>query len=415
MKHTILLSSALLVGVCASAQTTVTISTGAGNADQTYYSLANGVQGTAPLAAWDLGFEINSFNSSILVNTAKGLKAYETGVEVSEWETLAAPDVENWSALQNSETNWSEGALTNGNNLHEPTGLNVGWGNYNMITHTIVGAKIYAIEDLEGNFRKLRINSLASGAYSFTFADIDGNNEQTSTLLKSNFQGKNFGFFNLTTNSTVDQEPVAAEWDLLFTKYIAIINAPEPTPYPVAGVLQNQFVRAMQVDGVPTAEAMWNSADMDSAINIIGSDWKTFNTGTLQYDYAQDRTYFVEDRNTNIWKLIFTGYGGSANGEMTFTQEMVSSVSVAEEAFGQLAVYPNPSSAGQVNIILNSAVRNGQLTILDRAGRVVRQQLVNGAGELVQVPVDLAGVQAGLYVARLDADGMSLTTRIVVQ
>ena len=414
MKKTLFLSAAL-TALSASAQTTVTVTTGAGNATQTFYSLANGIQASANLADWDLAFEINSFNSSILVNTAKGLKVYETTAAVDEWELVNAPDVANWTPLQNSEIHWSQGALTNGNNLSQPDGLNVGWGNYNMITHTIVGTKIYAIEDLEGNFRKLRINSLATGAYSFTYAGLDGSGEQTSTLQKSNFIGKNFGYFNLSTGATADMEPAADDWDLLFTKYIAVIPAPEPTPYPVAGVLQNKRVMAMQVDGVPTAEATWNSADLDSAINIIGSDWKTFNMTTFQYEYPADRTYFVEDRDLNIWKLIFTGYGGTATGDMTFTQELVSSVGVDEEAFGQLAVFPNPATNGQVNIVLNSEVRNGQLTVVDRAGRSVKEQLVNGGGALTSVPVDLSGLQAGLYLARLESAGSVLTARIVVE
>ncbi|MGV3637584.1 MAG: T9SS type A sorting domain-containing protein [Flavobacteriales bacterium] len=414
MKHSVLLSAALLT-LSAQAQTTVTVTTGAGNGTQTYYSLANGEQASANLADWDLAFEINSFNSSILVNTAKGLKVYETNAAVDEWELLTTPDVANWTALQNSETHWSQGALTHGNNLSQPDGLNVGWGNYNMITHTIVGTKIYAIEDLEGNFRKLRINSLATGTYSFTYAALDGSGEQTSTLLKSNFVGKNFGYFNLDTNSSVDLEPAADDWDLLFTKYIAVIPAPEPTPYPVAGVLQNKRVMAMQVDGVPTDEATWNGADLDSAINIIGSDWKTFNMTTFQYEYAVDRTYFVEDRDFNIWKLIFIGYGGSATGDMTFTQELVSSVGVEEEAFGQLAVFPNPTNQGQVNIVLSSEVRNGQLAVVDRAGRTVKEQLVSGGGALAAVPVDLAGLEAGLYLIRLDYPGSVLTTRVVVE
>lgn len=414
MKKTLLLSAAF-TALSVSAQTTVTVTTGAGNATQTYYSLANGIQASANLADWDLAFEINSFNSSILVNTAKGLKVYETSAAVDEWELLNAPDVENWTLLQNSETHWSSGALTHGNNLSEPTGLNVGWGNYNMITHTIVGTRIYVLEDLEGDFRKLRINSLATGTYSFTYAALDGSGEQTSALQKSNFIGKNFGYFNLSTGATIDMEPAADEWDLLFTKYIAVIPAPEPTPYPVAGVLQNKRVMAMQVDGVPTAEAMWNGADLDSAINIIGSDWKTFNMTTFQYEYPADRTYFVEDRDLNIWKLIFIGYGGSSNGDMTFTQELVSSVGVEEEAYGQLAIFPNPTAQGQVSVVLNSEVRNGQLTVFDRSGRVVKEQLVNGGGALAAVPLDLSGLQAGLYMVRLDATGTVFQTRVVVE
>ncbi len=414
MKHSILLSSALLIALGAAAQTEVTVTTGAGNATQTFYSLVNGVQSSIALADWDLAFEINAFNSSILVNTNKGLIVYETPVGVPDWATLTTADVENWTRLQNSEVNWSAGALTNGNNLAEPDGLDLGWGEYNMSTHTVAGTKVYVIDDA-GSFRKLRINSLATSTYSFTYADLDGSNENTAALVKTAFGGKNFGYFSFATGGTLDLEPAASTWDLLFTKYVSIILAPEPTPYPVAGVLQNKDVLAMQVDGVPTNDATWSSAELDSSINIIGSDWKIFNNSTFTYDYAENRTYFVQDRSFNIWKLIFTNYGGSSTGDITFTQELVSSVGMEELATPELVVYPNPSRGGVLNMVIGREVRNGQLSIIDRAGKLVKQENVTGSGALSAVPVDLAGVQPGLYIARLNAEGKSFSTRVVVE
>ena len=85
MKLTTLLSAALLPA--ATLAQSVTVSTGAGSAIQTFYSLEQGELSSVPLADWDLAFEINAFNSSILVNTAKGLKAYETTAAFDEWES----------------------------------------------------------------------------------------------------------------------------------------------------------------------------------------------------------------------------------------------------------------------------------------------------------------------------------------
>ncbi|MCB0771682.1 MAG: HmuY family protein, partial [Flavobacteriales bacterium] len=313
---TVLLTSATF------AQTSVTVTTSAANASQTYYSLLNGVQATAALDSWDLAFEISGFTSSIQVNTAKGLSVFETPFAISEWSSVNSPDEDNWTRLLNSETYWSAGALTHGNDLDQPDGFNVGWGTYNMITHTIMGTKIYVIKTAGGSYRKLRINSLASGSYSFTFADLDGSNEQTSTLVKSAFSGKNHGYFSFEGNTVLDLEPPTASWDLVFTKYTSIINAPAPTAYAVAGVLQNKNVSAMQIDGVDTSVADWTSAAFDTSMNIIGYDWKNYNMGSSMYEYADDRTYFILDRTGNIWKLIFTEYGGGSNGDMTFTQEL---------------------------------------------------------------------------------------------
>ena len=411
------LSLSLLLASATLAQTTVTVTTSAGNATQTYYSLLNGVQGSAELASWDLAFEINGFTSSIQVNTAKGLSVYETPAAIADWSSVNSPDEENWTKLYNSETYWSAGALTHGNNLDQPDGFNVGWGTYNMITHTIMGTKVYVIKSADESYRKLRINSLASGTYSFTFADLDGSNEQTSSLLKSAFSGKNHGYFSFEGNAVLDLEPPTASWDLVFTKYTSIINSPAPTAYAVAGVLQNRNVPAMQIDGVDTSIADWTTAAFDTSINIIGYDWKTYNMGTSMYEYAEDRTYFVLDRAGNIWKLIFTEYGGGSNGDMTFTQELVSSVGL-EEVTGSgvdLTIYPNPSSDGTVQLVMNETPKNSVLSILDASGRVVAQHLLPIATGPVVRSIDLDGIPAGVYHIRVQGEGVSSSAKLMVQ
>ena len=408
--HTLLSASLLSTALCA--QTEVTVTTGPTNATQSFYSLHNGVQGTATLASWDLAFEIAGFTSSILVNTAKGLTAFETPAAISEWASVNAPDEGNWIPLNNSDSHWSAGALTNGNNLSEPDGFNVGWGTYNMVTHTIAGTKIYVIGLGDGAYRKLRINALASGTFSFTHADLDGSNEVTSTLQKSNFTGKNFGYFSFATG-VLDVEPPSDSWDLVFTKYVGFV----PTPYPVAGVLQNKNVTALQVDGVDPAIAQWWGEEFRLDINIIGSDWKTFNMTTFQYEYAQDRTYFVQDRSGNVWKLIFTGYGGSATGDMTFTQELMSSVGVDEETTAEnaLVIFPNPVSQGSAQLVLNTSAPSVSISILDLSGKLVRTIQRAGVQGLGSHVLDLNGLNAGMYLVRVQGEGLDASTRLVVE
>ncbi len=397
------------------AQTEVTIATGPGNAQQVWYSLQNGIQATADLSAWDLAFEINSFTSSILVNTAKGLSVYETPVAIADWSSLTSPNEAAWTAVHNSELSWYEGALTHGNNLDQPSGFNLGWGQYNFITHTVAGTKVYVIVDVAGNYRKLRINSLAANTYNFTFANLDGSNEVTSTLSKGAFPGRNFGYFNFATNSTADLEPAANSWDLLFTKYTSIIPAPEPTAYSVAGVLQNKQVDAVQVDGTPVADSMWEGQMLDSAMNIIGYDWKTYNPSTFSYSYAQDRTYFVSDRSGNVWKLVFTGYGGSTTGTMTFTQELMSATGMAEVSARPLSVFPVPVTNGVLHIAADSDVRNATVEVFDANGRTLRTNSITDMSAGSLATVDMSGIPAGMYVVRLQGAGTLRTTRVVVE
>ena len=406
---------ATLLSTVVLAQESVTVTTAPGNTAQTFYSFQNGVQGSALLADWDLAFEITGFTASILVNTAKGLTVFETPAAVADWSAVSAPDEASWTPIYNAETDWSEGALTHGNNLGEPDGFDVGWGTYSMVTHTIAGTRVYVVKSMDETYRKLRINSLMSGTYSFTYADLDGDNEQTTTLAKSNFTGKNFGYFSFSTGVTSDPEPATATWDLLFTKYTAIIPMPAPTPYGVSGVLLNKNVSALQVDGVDQAVADWNNAPFDTALNIIGYDWKVYDQVNNVYTYPADRTYFVEDLVGNIWKLIFTAYGGGSTGDMTFTQELVSATGIEEsDPNADLVLYPNPAQGGRTQLVLERSVVNAGLSVMDMGGKLVLQQRVTGTGGLSLVPLDLSGLDKGLYLVRLDAANGTSSARVIV-
>ena len=400
----------LALALPATAQNTVTVSTAAGNAEQVWYSLQNGEVATAALADWDLAFEIAGFTASIRVNTQKGMRVFKAPYAVQDWASLDTTGMlATWKEVHDSDTSWSHGALNDGLTSNE---FDLGWGVYNQVTHIVAGDSVFVLQLANGDWKKLRIDGLATGTYAFTWANVDGSDEQSGSLNKGAFMGKNFGYYSFA-NGVVDLEPLSADWDLVFTKFIGYV----PSAYPVAGVLQNKDVPALQIDGVPTDQADWTSAPFDSVINVIGSDWKTFNMQTFQYEYPADRTYFVKDRSGNVWKLIFTEYGGSANGDMTFTQELVSATGVDELTAdrGVDTVYPMPVQNGLANLVLDVPVRQLDVTVHDLGGRVVRQERLGGLDGLVQRTIDLAGAPAGLYVMRLQAPGFDRSMRLVVE
>lgn len=416
MKTPFLLLTGLLFSAAGNAQTAVTVSTHAGNADQVWYSLQNGEVGRAALNEWDLAFEMTGFSSSIRVNTAKGLVVYETPVAIADWdglETADSSDVASWTRIENSDSSWSVSALNHGNNLDDPDGFNVGWGNYNQANHVITGTKIYVISFPDSTWKKLRMNYLSNSIYTFSYSNLDGTDSYDEELVKSDFAGKNFGYWSFETNSTLDREPPTANWDLLFTKYFQLT----PYQYSVAGVLQNKNVTALQVNGVPNSEADWASAPFSANMNILGSDWKDYDMVASAYTIVTDTTYFVNDVPGNIWKIVFTGYGGGANGDMSFNQELVSSVGIGEVAGhqGTLLTYPNPVTNGQAQMIVDVPAREGVVRVFNATGQQMLQQQWSGLSDLTTRTLDVSGLAKGVYIVRFDATNSSTTGKLVIE
>ncbi|HIP31124.1 MAG TPA: hypothetical protein EYG86_00025, partial [Crocinitomicaceae bacterium] len=112
----------------------------------------------------------------------------------------------------------------------------------------ITGDRIFIIKLADGTYQKLIIEMLQGGVYTFKYADLDGENEVSASLTKSDYDGKNFGYYSIQNNTVLDREPVSPEWDLLFTKYVVDLGG--GFLYGVSGVLANVNVQVAQANGV---------------------------------------------------------------------------------------------------------------------------------------------------------------------
>lgn len=388
------------------AQTPVTVSIAPGYADQVWYSLQNGVVGTAPVNNWDLAFEIQGFTASVLVNTQKaGVEVVKSPFSIAQWSSVDTTGLSTWPRAHNADTSWSFGALNQGPFADE---FDLGWGNYNMITHVVAGDTIFLVRLGSGTWRKLRIDGLATGTYTFTHANIDGSDELTGQINKAAYSTKNFAYWDLETHAAVDREPANDSWDLTFVKYVSFI----PQPYGVTGVLQNKGIEAARVSGVPPADADWTTAAYNAQINTIGFDWKRFDMQTFQWVIEDSLSYFVKDQVGGVWHLVFTGFGGSTSGTVDFTQELVSATGLAEnDRTPELRTWPNPSLDGRVTIDAGD-VRVLGLDVLDAAGRVVRS---GDAVNLSPFTLDLQGLGAGMYSLRLATDRGTAVARVLLR
>lgn len=391
---------------------TETVSIGAGYSNQTWYQLASGNTTSAPKAEWDIAFDLSPQGSSILFNTVTGAELWQyPHSDTTGWATLDTAGIAGWELRWNSDTSWAEGAFSRYYTTSNP--FDLGWGIYSTFTHYVTGDSLYVVRLANGAYKKLWIRRLASGVYTFTSADLNGANPLDRSITKSSYPGKNFVYYSLQNDAVLDREPLAADWDLLFTQYTAFI----PSAYSVTGVLSNRGYQVAEASPVDVnTYTDWSAATFQTAMNGIGYDWKTF---AGAWNIADSLVYFVQKPSGEVWKLVFTGFGGSGTGEFHFTKEMLNATGVGSAQMDPLAtveVYPNPSHGRPAHLryALEKPCKTATVALMDLTGKQVYAASVVGmtGSHVVELPQEMA---QGVYLVRLDLDGHMYTRRWVVQ
>ncbi|MDX2249013.1 MAG: T9SS type A sorting domain-containing protein [Bacteroidia bacterium] len=393
-----------------------TLSLGAGYANESFYSLANGEVKSEPYDNWDLSFQISGFAAAIRVNTAKGLTLKKVpNADAAAWATLDTAGYDSWSFLYDSDESWDRGAFNLG--IEPGNDFDLGWGVYNPVTHHVNGDSLYLLAFADGSVKKLKINSLISGVYSFTHANLDGSSEITSSLTKSEFSGKFFGYYSFAGDSTLDREPAATDYDLRFTKYFGLL-APG-TYYPVTGVLSNAGVevaelRQVDVNAVGIADTA--GLTFSSSISTIGYDWKAFSMSTFTWVLDDSLTYFVKALDGEIYKLTFTGFGGTATGNIEFTKtNLTTAVDPQKDIFMSLNIFPNPAKD---KFTLLFELKNNDLlniSLTDLSGKILLETQPQSYYGLQQLEFNTPQLAAGLYLLRLESNGNSTTRKLIIR
>lgn len=399
------------------AQTVVTDSVmlTTGYANQVWYSLENDEQGSAPKNNWDIAFDVVNVMSTIHINSASGVMLwnYPNG-DKTAWATVDTNGLSTWDPRYNTDTSWAVGAM--GRYADPSNWLDMDWGTYDMSTHQITGDSIYIIKLVNGDYKKLLIEKLSSGTFHFKFANLDGSSEKSEQVSKSQFVGKNLGYYSISGETAVNREPDMDKWDLVFTQYTAFI----PIPYTITGVLQNRGVSVAKAANIPNkaSYAGWQAHSFMSEINTIGYDWKT-HVGMGVYSVQDSLVFFVgvdKQAGADIWKLIFTGFE-YADGKFVFTKQKIAAASVTdvEGKSATMALYPNPANGSNVQVVYNLQANSTttMLQVTDLAGRtVLAQQLNNTAGtHTYMLPNQFS---SGLYIVSVTTDAGRVQQKLVV-
>ena len=421
MKKIITLS--ILIALSASkmsAQTLDTLTMGAGYSVQSWYKFETDKETKAPINNWDLAFTARKLDAAIWVNHAAAL--YKAVAPASAWATLTVDTTALLATGQtqvNTDSSWFVGAMNR-------TGDNVfdyGWGNYSVASHNVTGDSVYVIKAAtDGKWRKMLIERLALDTSFFVrIADLNGANQTTFEVKKGSYTGKNFGYYSFATNTQLDREPLAKDWDVTVWRHWGLTPDGNGVfqAYLLTGILQNNGTSVAKVTKRDTTSDSYAGQLFKPQINIIGADWKSFNLATNAWKVADSTTYFVKTSNGKIYKTIFTGFGGTGTGNCIFTREFLgtTSVKVTDNKIAALAVSPNPATDGQFNIVYDfgKTPQSADFQLINLAGQAVyRQKLQNTEGvQILQMPtLNLAN---GIYLARLTFDGQTLVRKIVIQ
>ncbi|NOX84573.1 MAG: hypothetical protein GXO86_01190, partial [Chlorobi bacterium] len=269
------------------------LSMGGGYANDIFYSLENGEVSAVPRNTWDIAFYTARFSSGILLNEGAGdmLFTYPKG-DTADWASIDTAGLSTWGPMYNSPTLWEDGAF----GAHALGHPDYGWGIYNPVNHNLYGDSLFIIQIPGKGYKKLWIIKKKSvdNIYVFRYADLDGSNEQYVELDVNPYTDKRFIYYSITNNEVVDREPLAADWDILFTKYIDSVpnNEGSFSPYLVTGATLNVDIKANNFYPVTEDFNDWLSKPMDSAKNTIGYDWKEFDMNSFSWTVKDSNYYF---------------------------------------------------------------------------------------------------------------------------
>lgn len=410
------------------AQSIQEISTGAGYRKQSYVNLSAGTQKQVDNTSWDIAFTVyGQQDAGVYLNESAGSsmgqplpQAFLYDAQTNTFSDQPDPATLTDYRLLNTEKTWAYGAF---NETRDPGDIfDYGWGKYNFQTNQVTGSRVYVIKLRNGQFRKIKIESLTGTTWTFRYANLDGSNEVVKTINKADHAGKTLAYFSLETGNMVDVEPATGGFDLLYERYTTKLWDPGTQTwidYDVAGILHGLNSQVAELDNVdPLTVTYAEAADsFKTDLDVIGHDWKYF-SGTA-WNIDDNKVFFLKNPDNRVWKLHFIDFEGSSTGTAILEKTnlgVVSSVTNPAAIGVQVLTYPNPV-VSELLVSLDMPAElaaNARLQVVDAAGRLVTQQQALREGFQVQ-QIAAGAWTPGLYVVQLAVPGNTVTLGKVVK
>lgn len=398
----VILSNALML----SAQKFVQVATGAGYGKQAYYTLSSDALTSLANESWDLAFSVvGSIDVGVSINESTTSTSGAPAPELELYLTSASRFADTITSaklgkrLYNDENSWLDGGALN-TVADSSNAFDFGWGLYNFSNHTLVGNRVFAIKLRNGSYKKLMIQSFASGTYNLKYANFDGSDEKTVAIKKADFKGSGVALFSFSTGATL---PALGAWDLMFGRYVTpLFDGQNTIAYPVTGVLSAPNVKVAEIKGVNPATVVYSAYkdSLKTKLDIIGYDWKTFSF-TAGWVIPDDLSFLVQTADNHIYKLVFVDFEGSTTGISTFEKTdlgTITSVNSLNSNFKAASVYPNPViDEATVAFTLKQGWDKVQLLVQDVAGHVLWTTQVGAQEGLNAVQLPALNLPQGMY------------------
>lgn len=282
--------------------------------NQVYFNLATGEQVSLNnKVEFDLSFSCSEDGTIIRLNSAVFMDASETAFtefeQVSDTAGLiwqfdksdGNPDstaLRNWIIIEDNDTTYSDKVWVINRGVNDK-GFPVG-------------------------MMKIKFHGLKDDEYHLTYAKMD-NSEKTEVRIGKN-PGYNYVQYKFGSEGMSHQtEPASDNWDLLFTQYTTMLYTDEGEAYPylVTGTLINEagtsvaFDSTMIFKDIEIEDVL--TLDYGKELDVIGYEWKILfgdiNGGDFYYQTQSQYNYFIRTQQGIFYKLHFTGFYNTDNGE----------------------------------------------------------------------------------------------------
>jgi len=396
------------------------------NAQDEYYSLKNGSQRIENSKNWHLGFTLSPIGDSAAVwaNHQNGnayTKVFNIHKDSTQWNTITLADTAAANLCFNNSQSWSQGAF---NNIPSADPFNFGWGQYDVVSHNIVGDSVFIVR-ANGVYYKLIIEKLQAAptvTWTFSYENLSTPAAAVQKIIVKSpkYDNNLFAYFNFATDADTNREPAIADWDFVINRYTTNDTLSGPPGYNnVVGVLTNKGVLVTKAKPVHVDSAYNNyatyTASMSKVISVIGWDWKTLVTFSppFLYEVADSTSYFMKDKGNDLWQMQPLAYNA---GKMIFRKRMLFPLAVTDVNSNiiKMSVYPNPVSQNMNVILETKNASKAQVMITDFTGKIVSSSSTQLNSGLNALHISCNHLPNGNYVLSIKGENMNINEKVTI-